>query len=180
MNHTDHVNLLRAGVPALAPDRGGVWADIGSGTGAFTLALAELIGPGSAIHSVDRDAGALRTQADAMRRHFPQVTLHTYARDYTRPLALPSLDGIVAANTLHFLRDAAKLQTLRLLKGYLREGGCMLVVEYNIDQGNYAVPHPLPFPAWQKLASEAGFARTELLSTRPSRFLREIYSACGV
>src|SRR5690554_4106120 len=41
MNHQDHVNLLRPGVPAT----GGVWADFGAGTGAFTLALAELLGP---------------------------------------------------------------------------------------------------------------------------------------
>jgi SAM-dependent methyltransferase len=176
MNHTDHVNLLRAGVPAL----GGVWADFGSGSGAFTLALAELLGPGGVIHSIDRDAGALRDQADEMRQRFPQVALHTYVHDYTRPLALPPLDGIVAANTLHFLRDADQLRTLRLFQGYLRESGRMLIVEYNIDRGNYAVPHPLPFPAWQTLAADAGFARTELLSTRPSRFLREIYSACSI
>jgi len=40
MKHTEHVNLLRRGIPA----PGGVWADFGSGTGAFTLALAELTG----------------------------------------------------------------------------------------------------------------------------------------
>jgi SAM-dependent methyltransferase len=179
MNHTDHVNLLRAGVP-VPGEAGGIWADFGSGTGAFTLALAELLGPGSVIHSIDRDAGALRAQAEEIRRRFPQVALHTYAQDYTRPLALPLLDGIVAANTLHFLRDADKLRTVRLFKGYLREGGRMLVIEYNVDHGNYAVPHPLPFTAWQTLAADAGFGRTELLSTRPSRFLREIYSACSV
>lgn len=177
MNHTDHVNLLKSGVPAPTP--GGVWADFGSGAGAFTLALAELIGPGGVIHSVDKDAGALRAQVSEMRRRFPQVALHTHGHDYTRPLALPPLDGIVAANTLHFHRDADKLRIVRLLKDYLREGGRMLIVEYNVATGNYAVPHPLPFSAWQKLAIEAGFAHTELLSTRPSRFLHEIYSAYG-
>ena len=37
MDHTDHVNLIRAGVST-----GGVWADFGSGGGAFTLALADV------------------------------------------------------------------------------------------------------------------------------------------
>ena len=41
MDHTDHVNLLRDAVGL-----GGTWADFGSGTGAFTLALAELIDAG--------------------------------------------------------------------------------------------------------------------------------------
>ncbi len=46
MNHDDHVALLRGGIA----QPGGVWADFGSGTGAFTLALAELIGPTGVIH----------------------------------------------------------------------------------------------------------------------------------
>ena len=58
MNHTDHVSLLRGGVAT--PD--GVWADLGSGAGAFTLALADLLGATGAIYSVDQDASALAVQ----------------------------------------------------------------------------------------------------------------------
>jgi precorrin-6B methylase 2 len=39
--------------------------------GAFTLALAELIGPSGQIHSVDRDRRALEQQERAMRGCFP-------------------------------------------------------------------------------------------------------------
>jgi ubiquinone/menaquinone biosynthesis C-methylase UbiE len=171
MDHTDHVNLLRRGVP----HPGSTWADFGSGSGAFTLALAELLGPGGIIHSVDRDTGALRTQQNEMRRRFPLVVAHYHAADYCTTLTLPQLDGLVAANTLHFHRDQASI--VRLFKRYLRADGRMLVVEYNIDQGNYAVPFPLPFVTWEALAAECGFRHTELLTTRQSRFLREIYSA---
>ncbi len=58
MNHEDHINLLRQGIP----NRGGNWADLGSGTGAFTLALADLSGPSARIYSVDKDKGALKEQ----------------------------------------------------------------------------------------------------------------------
>jgi precorrin-6B methylase 2 len=170
MNHEDHVNLLRKGVPAAS----GVWADFGCGAGAFTLALAELIGEGE-IHAIDKDAGALRVLEGDMRQRFPRITLHIHKHDYTKGIALPALDGLVAANTLHFHRD--KLPIVRALKAHLREGGRMLLVEYNIDQSNTAVPHPLPFSAWQALAAQAGFTHTELMMTRPSRFLKEIYSA---
>ena len=51
MNHNDHVNLLRKGIP----EKGGLWADLGSGTGAFTLALADLIGSTGHIYSIDKD-----------------------------------------------------------------------------------------------------------------------------
>lgn len=173
MDHTDHVELLRSGIPA----PGGIWADFGSGAGAFTLALAELLGPDAVIHSIDRDAGALRAQEREMSRRYPDVAVHYHAADYCTPLVLPQLDGLVAANTLHFHRDPASV--VRLFRRYLRPGGRMLIVEYNIDQSNYAVPHPLPFAAWRKLAAECGFDHVELLRTRPSRFLREIYSAAS-
>jgi SAM-dependent methyltransferase len=172
MNHDDHVNLLRKGVPAT----GGVWADFGCGAGAFTLALAELIVEGD-IHAIDKDAGALGVLEDDLQQRFSCITLHTHRHDYTKPITLPALDGLVAANTLHFHRD--KLPIVRSLKAHLRAGGRMLLVEYNIDAGNTAVPHPLPFGAWQALARQAGFAHTELMMTRPSRFLKEIYSAAS-
>jgi hypothetical protein len=63
---------------------------------------------------------------------------------------------------------------------YLKPAGRMIVVEYNIGDGNYAVPYPLPYPAWERLAKRTGFGVTRLLATRPSRFLREIYSALSV
>lgn len=48
MNHGDHVALLREGVHRRGA--GAVWADLGAGDGAFTLALADLLGDGATIH----------------------------------------------------------------------------------------------------------------------------------
>lgn len=169
MNHHDHVRLLSGGVTA------GTWAEFGSGTGAFTLALAELLGPSGTIYSVDHDASALREQARAMQTQFPATELHTQTADFTRPLRLPPLDGIVAANALHFVRE--KTPVLHLFKTYLKPGGRLLVVEYNVDNGNVWVPHPFSFSTWEKLAQQVGFTRPQLLATQPSRFLKEIYSA---
>ena len=171
MNHAEHVRLLQGGVSA----PGGVWADLGSGSGAFTLALADLLGSDGEIYSVDRDAGALREQERALRARFPAVRVHYVTADYTRPLSLPPLDGIVMANSLHFLRD--KETVLRSLKSYLRPGGRFILVEYDTDHGNMWVPHPLAFASWQATARHAGFADTKLIATVPSRFLGRIYGA---
>ena len=66
MDHNDHVNLLR---PArLTP--GALWADFGAGAGAFTLALRELLGPGSDIHAVDKDRARLAELQQAWRARF--------------------------------------------------------------------------------------------------------------
>lgn len=142
------------------------------------MALADLIGTGGVIHSIDRDGRALRQQADEMSRRFPDITLYTHESDFTRPLDLPPLDGIVMANSLHFIRDKRPL--LQQLRGYLKPNGRFLLVEYDTDRGNPWVPHPLSYPTWEKLARESGFKHTELLATVPSRFLGRIFSAVSL
>ena len=171
MNHADHVRLLRNGVSA----PGGVWADLGSGSGAFTLALAELLGLGGTIYSVDKDRAALVDQERVLSRRFPETAVYYLAADFTRPITLPALDGLVMANTLHFQRD--KEGVLKLVKSYLKTGGRLLLVEYNVDSGNLWVPHPLSYATWQAVARRLGFEETQLLTTHPSRFLKEIFSA---
>jgi ubiquinone/menaquinone biosynthesis C-methylase UbiE len=173
MDHQDHVNLLRTGVTG----PGGVWADFGSGDGAFTLALAELIGPTGQIYSLDKHKGKLRRQEQAMQERFPDVVQIYLQTDFTKKAELPALDGLVMANSLHFIRN--KERVVRLLRSYLKPGGRFLLVEYNTDRGNPWVPHPLSFVTWVGLARQAGFERTELLSTVPSRFLGEIYAAAS-
>ncbi len=174
LNHSDHVRLLRSGIN----QQGGVWADLGSGGGAFTLALADLIGPAGQISSVDRDGGALREQEQAMRARFPDNAVRYITADFTRQLDLPPLNGIVMANSLHYVRD--KDPVLQLVRGYLKPEGRLLLVEYNADRGNPWVPYPMSYPTWEALARRNGFAETRLLATVPSRFLREMYSAVSL
>src|SRR5260221_5207247 len=147
MNHSDHVALLR---PAgIAP--GGTWADLGSGSGAFTLALADLLGPDGFIHSVDKDERALREQQQAMQDRFPNNIVSYIHADFTRPLELPSLDGVVMANSLHFHRDKDKDAILQRVRGYLKPDGKLLIVEYNADGGNPWVPYPFSYGTWEKM-----------------------------
>jgi ubiquinone/menaquinone biosynthesis C-methylase UbiE len=171
MNHQDHVRLLRKGVTG----QGGVWADLGSGAGAFTLALADLIGPEGHIFSVDKDQRALRQQEQAMHALFPAVDVHYLNADFTSALDLPLLDGIVMANSLHYVRR--KDAFLQQVRSYLRPGGRLLLVEYNADRGNPWVPYPLSYQTWEELARRSGFTGTQLLERVPSRFLKEMYSA---
>ena len=173
MNHNDHVFLLRKGIPT----PGGIWADLGSGSGAFTLALADLLGPTGSIYSVDKDRGALREQESAMRSHFPETTVSYSIADFTRRLDLPPLDGVVMANSLHFLRE--KDATLQLVRSYLKPGGRLLIVEYNVDRGNMWVPYPFSYSTWEKIAHKNGFSTVQQLATVPSRFLGGMYSACA-
>ncbi len=178
MNHEDHVRLLRGGVMGATPDRvPQVLADLGSGTGAFTLALAELLGSEGHIYSVDKDAAALREQRRRMDSRFPEAHVEYLTADFTSPLPLPPLDGIVMANSLHFLRPTEKDALLQRVRGYLQQHGRFILVEYNVDRGNIWVPHPLSYGTWEALARRNGFIDTRLLETVRSSFLGQIYSA---
>ena len=171
MDQAELVGLLRGAVDA----EGGRWADLGAGEGAFTLALADLLGPGAHITAVDREAGSLRELEEAMVKRFPQTRLDVKKADFTRPLALSDLDGIVMANSLHFVRD--KRPILAQVKTMLSPGGRLIVVEYGANRGNPWVPHPFSYERWEQMAAEAGFENTRLLGTVPSRYLGSMYSA---
>lgn len=170
MDHADHVRLLTGGVTS-----GGTWADLGAGTGAFTLALAELVGPTGEVIAVDRDGGALRE----LERSVPQggATVRTMSADFTKPIELTPLDGIVMANSLHFVKDKDKKSVLALVRAMLRPSGRLLLVEYDGDKGNTWVPHPLSFETWRALADANGFNGTRRLASVPSRFMGRIFSA---
>jgi ubiquinone/menaquinone biosynthesis C-methylase UbiE len=168
MDHADHVRLLRGGVT-----RGGKWADLGAGTGAFTLALAELVGPEGDVIAVDRDRGALRELERGLRPG--GATVRTLTADFTKTIDLDSLDGVVMANSLHFVRDKAPV--LALVHKMLKPSGRLLLVEYDADRWNTWVTHPMSFDTWRALADANGFIGTRELSSVPSRFLRRIYCA---
>jgi len=172
MDHRDHVNLLK---PADLSS-GGIWADLGAGSGAFTLALRELIGLDAIIHAVDKDRPSLKDLEQAHRARFNSTdNLLLLPLDFSRPLEIPPLDGVLLANSLHFFKDKNKI--LRHVASFLKPNGALLLVEYNVDSGNLWVPHPLSFKSFCTLAPRAGFGAPRLLAKHPSRFLSEFYSA---
>ena len=172
MNHADHVRLIAGGI---ARNSGGRWADFGAGSGAFTLALRDLAGPDVEIVAVDRDQGSLRALRAAMDRRFPGTGLRLLVADIAGELALPPLDGIIAANAIHYARDQERL--LRRWRDYLKPDGRLILVEYDTEVGNHWVPYPVSCAAFGNLARAAGFAAPVLLGTVPSRFLGRMYAA---
>lgn len=162
MREADLTGLLERGVER-GPYR---WADLGAGEGNFTRALATLLGAGAHITAVDKDAAALRALP---------AGIETRVADFTRPLDLHELDGIVMANSLHFVRN--KPPVLAAVRGMLKPGGRLIVVEYSTDRGNPWVPHPFSFETWKRLAAEAGFVGTEQIGSVPSRYFGSMYSA---
>ena len=173
MNHDDHVRLISG-----AFDRtGGVWADFGAGWGAFTLAIRDLAGPECEIYAVDRDRSALASLRDGMIRMFPETYLHLLEGDIRQPPELPPLDGIVAANSLHYVDRKRQAVTLQRWRSLLNADGRIVLVEYDSNNPNQWVPYPISFERLGRLTREAGLPAPTLLAEHPSRWSGGIYAA---
>jgi ubiquinone/menaquinone biosynthesis C-methylase UbiE len=145
------------------------WCDLGCGSGTFTTALAQLLASGSTIHAVDLDQGALKR----IPEQYHGVTIRKVLGDLrSSSLRLPAADGILMANSLHFIED----QHL-FLKKLLSVTDRFLIVEYERSRPTPWGPYPVGFERLRKLSSEAGLKRVERLATRASRFGGTIYSA---
>ena len=177
MNHADHVALLRDGIPPAPTGRPPLWADFGAGSGAFTLALADLLGAGAGIIAIDRDADALRTLRQAVNAAYTECDLRLLHANFRNALTLPPLDGAVMANSLHFVPRHKQEGVVRRIWDALRPGGYLILVEYNSARGTLWAPHTLSDEMWRDLSQRAGFTQTRVVARRPSRHLGEIYSA---
>jgi len=166
--------LLQRGVEKA----GGIWADLGCGDGIFTSALYTLLQPDSEIYAVDKSRRALHALARNFAESYPEAVVHPILADFTLPLSLPPLDGLVMANSLHFVRQ--KRPALTRLAGLLKPGGRLIIVEYNTTRGNYAVPHPLDEAGFLKLATEVGLREARIIARIPSTFLGEMYAGSAI
>jgi hypothetical protein len=161
------MELIRT--PLIEWERPQSWCDLGCGSGTFTIALAQLLAPGSTIHAIDLDLRAL----ERIPGQYDEVAIHKKVGDIGSPsLRLPSAAGILMANSLHFIQDQRALLT-RLLS----VTDCILVVEYERSRPNRWGPYPVGFEKLRQLCVEASVVRVEKLATLPSLFGGTMYSA---
>ncbi len=141
-----------------------VWADLGCGSGTFTLALASLLSPGSFVYAIDSNAAALQQIPSGYNR----VSIKKYQSDFISDrLPLGKVDGILMANALHYVQH--KDAFIKKAASALGDQGRFLIVEYNTDLPVPVwVPFPLSFASLQSLFRGAGFNAVRLLNERPS------------
>lgn len=176
MRISDAEDLIGGGVRS----PGGTWADLGAGTGTFTLALAKLLGEGGTVHAVDVSRTALSELA-RRARDLTRVSIVPAAGDFTEPLPLTDLDGVVMANSLHFVEHHEQARVVESVSGYLRAGGSLVLVEYDQSVGNPWVPYPVPPARFAELAREAGLSESVEIGRRRSRYgPRQMYAAVAV
>jgi SAM-dependent methyltransferase len=169
MERRDAIAMIEgAGLDLPAPS---TWADLGCGDGTFTMALAALLAPGSVVHAVDRDAGAVVRVPPGLAA----VRIEKHVGDFTRawPFAA-TLDGILMANSLHYVRDQRAF--LRTCCATMSSSGRFLIVEYDTFSSSPWVPYPIGREALNDVSSAIG--TVTLLGTRKSTYGRaRLYAA---
>ncbi len=150
-----------------------IWADLGCGTGAFTLALAGLLQTGSKIYAVDTNSSAL----SGIPAEYKQVAIEKCRINFeTADLSFEKLDGVLMANSLHYVLD--KKIFIQKMTSHLKEAGHFLIVEYDTEKANQWVPYPLSFSSLTEQFTKAGFNSIRKLAEKPSVYRRaNIYSA---
>lgn len=180
MNTGDAVDLIRGAVDVgQARARGTVWADLGAGDGAFTRALATLVGSDATIYAVDNDPGAITALE---RLSIGGTKIVPVLADLAAPLELPGLgaaqlDGLLCANALHFVQDAEAV--LPRLASLVRPGGLVVLVEYDQREASRWVPYPIPVGKLPALAAGAGLTAFAVTATRPSEYSGVLYAAAA-
>ncbi len=173
MEDREAIALIRAAVTK----KGGVWADLGAGSGVFTRALATLLGPTGTVYAIDRNPGALRELDRRTGATATGAPVRTLVGDFTSRLELPPLDGVLVANALHYVPYSDQPTVVRHVASLLTEGAPMVVVEYDRRHANQWVPYPITPAALITLARDAGLGVPAVLATQPSQYSGTIYSA---
>ncbi len=145
------------------------WADLGCGDGLFTLTLANNLAPCSKVYAVDRSARVL-PQLNNVEIEFIQADFEK------EPLPFHNLDGILMANSLHFVKDKTAL--IDRLIPYLNKDGRFIMVEYESNEANPWVPYPVTFKNLEMLFSGFGFTRITKLGERKSIYGPRMMYSC--
>lgn len=136
------------------------WADLGCGSGLFTLALAKFLQPGSIIDAFDLHPAIARQTTNS------GVAIRPRTADFTRDhQGFPDVDGILMANSLHYVRDKTGFLTR------IKNVQAFLLVEYDTDRAVPSwVPYPLSFRSASELLPAVGWSHVEKLGSHPSSF----------
>lgn len=148
-------------VAALHLKPGQTVADIGAGPGVFEVELAKAVSPGGKVYAEDIDAGFFpEIEKKTGMAHVTNV--QTVLGQYTDP-ALPTrnVDVIFFHDVFHHIADRAGY--LKAVKGYLKDSGRVVIIDYDAGQGPHKNQPNLVVSRKQlgTLATKAGLKQVE-------------------
>jgi ubiquinone/menaquinone biosynthesis C-methylase UbiE len=157
-------------VTRIALKPGQVVADLGAGTGLFSVPLAKAVGPMGRVYAVEIDKGFFRQIEDkAKQQHLSNIT--TVSGEFSDP-KLPARDVDVAFmhDVLHHVQD--RTTYLKNAVRYLKPSGRFVVVDYQAAQSPHKDQPELivseeQATTWMK---EAGLGKVERIALFPDKY----------
>jgi trans-aconitate methyltransferase len=146
------------------------WADLGCGGGIFSYALAGLLPEGSRITCIDQEPQQIEPSINGVSLRFEKAKIEKMV------FAPRSLDGILMANALHYVKDQPGF--IERLESFLSPTASFLIVEYDTDLSNRWVPYPISFSRLQHLFKD--YSDVKKLGERPSVYGRANLYACQI
>lgn len=141
-------------------------ADLGAGTGVFTVPLARAVGAGGKVYAIDIDTGLLAIVKDKAKAEGLGNIEATVAGP-TDPRLPEPVDLVFLCDTLHHLPDQGSY--IRQFAKLLRPGGRVVVIEF--AEGHWPEGHeefaitPAQVDGWMQAAGFRRAARHTFLET---------------
>lgn len=154
-------------INALHIRRGATVADVGSGTGYFTLRLAQQVGPAGKVYAVDVQQSMLDLTKKTVDEHKLTNVEYVLATETSPRLPERSVDLVFIAYAYHEFGDPEAM--MRAIRRALKPGGRVVVLEY-AKESNIAPASPLHRMSFEEIRREIeplGFAIDQLLDFLP-------------
>lgn len=142
---------------ALGVHEGDIVADLGAGTGFYTLALAPLV-PQGKVYAVELHEDYIKTIQNKVREHHYKnvdCLLGDIERLGGTKLGDETIDKAVVSNVLHQLEDMDKF--MAELKRILKPGGKVLVVDWSEEGTVFKAKHIVHKKEARKIFENAQF-----------------------
>jgi predicted RNA methylase len=124
-------------VARMSLEPGDVVADIGAGTGIFSVPIARAVGPTGTVYAVEVDGGFLPI-IESKAREAGLSNVRTVLGEFGDPkLPVRNIEVAFFHDVLHHIQDRAAY--LRALAGYMAPASRIVVVDY--DRSHPATPH---------------------------------------
>lgn len=158
-------------VAALGLRPGMAVADVGAGTGLFTLAFAEAVGPTGQVFAVDLIPAFLEHIRKKLDRAGMRHVRLVQATDRSAELPPASVDLVFMSDAYHHLEYPQ--HTLASLKAALRPGGSLWVIDFQRDESSDVWLRKHVRAGKTQVLQELALAGFELVEELP--LLRENY-----